>query len=271
MHILLTDETNRHPSRDAQFFVYGGLLFPVDALGVLHTGMEAIRRTAGYRPGDELKFDTRARPAHVTMDAATNAKRQTIELAQRAGCKFIVHVILHAIIENQDADQQIQWAADYVIGRFNQYLHEVGDDGICILDNLPNGSEFGYLSAKFANGLTLDTGTRLSLDRIKLFASTCLGASHANSVMDIVLGTFRYCINNPRNEEAARAMLGSVARLMWGREENGQMIVRGRGLILRPEISDVRNDGYRRQYEELIAHIVRLLREIDSSGEVAQG
>lgn len=110
MHILLTDETNRQPSRDVRFFVYGGLLFNADVIGQIDERMADIRRTAGYRRSDEFKFDTRSRPDHVTIDAATNAKRQAVQLAADSGCKFIVHVILHDIIAQQDPDQQLLWA-----------------------------------------------------------------------------------------------------------------------------------------------------------------
>jgi hypothetical protein len=260
MQILLTDETNRQPSRDIKFFVYGGLILTTETLSTLHANIDTIRSAFGYQPDDELKFDTRARPPHVTIDAATEAKRRVIDLAKRSNCKFIVHVILHDIIANQDADQQLQWAADYVIGRFNKYLTLIGDDGICIVDNLPNRCEFRYLSKKFAHGLTLDTGVHVPLDRIKLFASTCLGASHANSVMDIVLGAFRYCINNPRNPDAAREMFGSVAGMIWGDKVDEHVVVRGRGLILRPKIADIRHEPYRREYDDLIGHLGNLLR-----------
>jgi len=266
MRILLADETNRRPGRDAKFFVYGGLVLTTEALSRLHAEIEVIRRTAGYRAGDELKFDTRSRPSYVPIEAATEAKRQVIESAKRVGSVFIAHVILHDIIVNQDADQQVQWAADYVIGRFNQYLAEEKEDGICVVDNLPNRAEFRYLSQKFAHGLTLDTGTHISLDRIKLFASTCVGASHANSVMDIVLGAFRYCMNNPRNPEAAREMFGSVASMMWGRRVGDAIQVRGRGLILRPQIANIRFERYRREYEALIEHLGNLLREERGTG-----
>ncbi|MFQ5798915.1 MAG: hypothetical protein ACE5H0_09520 [Bacteroidota bacterium] len=253
----------------AKFFVYGGLLFPADALSVLHNEIEAIRREAGYQPGDEFKFDTHARPEQVSVEAATEAKRKVIDLCSGCGCKFIVHVILHEIIANQDSDQQVQWAADYVIGGFNRYLAEVNDDGICIVDNLPNRSEFRYLSDKFAHGLRLDAGTTVALDRIKLFGSTCLGASHANSAMDIVLGSFRYCINSPRNLEAAREMLKQVVRLMWHMRSGDRVSVRGRGLILRPEIADIRVDEYKREYEELIEHLKSLFPGEGSESEAS--
>jgi len=258
LHIILTDETNRRPSRDIKFFIYGGLIFPINIINTLHNEIKAIREQAGYRPGDEFKFDTHSRPDYVSRDSATEAKNKVLELCRELDCRFIVHIILHRIIENQDPDQQVQWAADYVIGRYNEYLNEVDDDGICIVDNLPNRCEFRYLSDKFATGLILDTGITLSLDRIKLFASTCIGASHAASAMDIVLGSFRYCINNPRNVTAARRMLRQVIPMMWHKRVGNNLSVRGKGLILRPEISQIQVVEYREEYESLIEHLREL-------------
>jgi len=258
MYFLLTDETNRFPSDAAPFFVYGGLVFPVDVLDALHSGIESIRKEVGYRAADQFKFDTRSRPDHISREDATDAKRMVLQLCLQLECKFIVHVILHDVIANQDGDQQLQWAADYVIGRFNQYLHEVGDEGICIVDNLPNRSEFRYLANKFTTGLTLDSGTRVQLDRIKLFASTCIGASHVASAMDIVLGSFRYCINDPANITAAAEMLRQVTVMMWNRKVDNKLFVRGRGLILRPKLSEIRVKEYRQKYEDLIDQLKEL-------------
>lgn len=258
MHILLADETNVQPSRDVKFLIYGGLLFPVDNLNTLDTEIERIRQTAGYQPGDELKFDTRARPEYVSIEDATAAKRQIIDLCIETGCQFIVHIILHEIIRNQDLDQQIQWAADYVIGRYNRYLSEVNDTGICVIDHLPCKSEFAYLSDKLQFGLHIGTRT-VRLDRIKLFASTCVGASHANSAMDIVLGSFWYCINAPRSREAAAAMLPKIVRMMWHKRVGDTLYFRDRGLILRPPVQQIHSDEYRAEYKGLVDHLYGLL------------
>lgn len=258
MHILLTDETNQQPSSEAKFFVYGGLFFPVEKLTALHDGIESIRRSAGYRDEDELKFHTRSRPEQVSHDAATQAKREVLALCTDAGCRFIVHLILHDIIANQEQDQQVQWAADYVIGRFNEFLREENGHGICVVDNLPRRSEFRYLSDKFTRGLTLDNGSTIRLDRVKLLASTCIGASHAASAMDIVLGSFRYCINSPSNVEAAKEMLPKVMSMMWHKEVGDTRYVRNRGLIFRPNIVEIRVEEYRLEYEALLSQLKEL-------------
>lgn len=128
MYLLVADETNRQPSDDVRFFVYGALFFPISSLTELDEGIEQIRKVAGYKPEDQFKFDTRARPSHVSFQACTAAKSSVLDLCKSVNCKFLAHVILHEIIKNQDAEQQCYWAADYVFGRFNTFLREEVND-----------------------------------------------------------------------------------------------------------------------------------------------
>ena len=259
MYMMLTDETNTRPAANIKFFIYGGLIFPIETLSELDEGIQAIRDEAGYEAGDLLKFDTRVRPEQVEITECTEAKRQVVELCNELGCKFIVHVILHDIIRKQDLDQQTTWAADYVIGRYNQFLEEEDDHGICSIDNLPNLGQWQYLGDKFSHGLNLPDGSNISLDRIKHFSATCVEASHANSAMDIVLGTFRYCVNSPANPTAASEMMQSIVSMMWYTERGGVKYVQGRGLIYRPRIEDIRSDRYRAEYTNLSNHLSELL------------
>ena len=258
MHLLFTDETNVTPSDAAKFFVYGGLIVPGESLTTLDHEIDKIRVAAGYKPCDLLKFNTATRPAHVEVTAATEAKRRILALCRDTGCKFIVHVILHKIIASQPQDQQTQWAADYVIGRFNYFLKETNDEGVCVIDNLPNGSQWSYLADKFCKGLAVDSST-VPLDRIRLFAASCIGASHAMSAVDIVLGSFRYCLNSPSNPDVARQMFRDVAGLMWHKKVGDNLYVRGRGLILRPEVEMIAVTTYRQEYDALIEHFKGLM------------
>ncbi|MBZ5543183.1 MAG: hypothetical protein LAO07_05830 [Acidobacteriia bacterium] len=269
VQLFLTDETNLQPSADAKFFVYGGLIVPVERLVQLDHGIQGIRAAQGYRPEDELKFDTRSRPQHVEIGQATEAKRLVVELSLSLDCKFIVHVILHDIIRNQQPDQRVQRAADYVLGRFNYYLSQIGDYGLCIVDNLPVTAQFRYLAERFSLGLDIQGERRVRLDRITLFAATCANASHVHSAIDVILGSFRYCINNPRNVEVARAMMLQVVKMMWHRYDpaSDTYHVGSRGMIVRPPMDQVRVNAYREEYESLQEQMNALLKEADAVGE----
>lgn len=259
MYLLLSDETNKAPSKVARFFVYGGLILRIDQLSKLHNGIEAIRADKGYRAGDVLKFDTRSRPDHVGVKEATEAKKAVIQACRDIDAVFIAYMILHEIIKNQDPHQQIQWAADHVFSRYNIYLSGQNSNGICIIDNLPERGEFKFLSEKFQQGLSFSDGSKVKLDRIKLFASSCVAASHAMSAMDIVLGSFRYCVNSPQNINAAADIFSEVVELMWHQKDGDDYDVLEKGLILRPIFDHIRVKEYRNEYKVLLQRLNWLL------------
>ena len=155
MYIMLTDETNRDPDGDSQFFVYGGLIIPMNQVESLSNEIAEIRREIGYRPGESLKFDTNARPGHIDISSCTRAKNQVVEACRRHECTFIAYLILHNIARGQDERDIILWAADHVIGRFNKFLEEKDSAGIVVIDSLPVDRQFRYLSDKFTIGLEL--------------------------------------------------------------------------------------------------------------------
>jgi hypothetical protein len=259
MYCLLTDETNAEASAKAKFFIYGGLFFPLDKLPDLDRNVGTIRAKAGYKLGDSFKFDTNFRPKHVSIEASTEAKKEVVQFCRDLGCRFIALVILHSIIDQSKPENKYLWAADHVIGRFNRFLADEGKDtGIVLIDTLPLKQQWQYLSDKFVNGLHLQSGNTVSLDRIRLYASTCLNASYVASAIDIVLGSFRYCVNDPTNRSTATEMLRGVARLMWHVRAGDRILLRDRGLIFRPEV--VKVDAYRKEYDNLQEHLTALIR-----------
>jgi hypothetical protein len=113
------------------------------------------------------------------------------------------------------------------------------------------------LTDRFTDGLIFSDEERVPLDRIKLFTSTCINASHASSAMDIVLGSFRYCINEPRNLPAARTMMANIIKLIWCDIQGDEIHVMEKGLIFRPKTVAVAS--YKAEYDGLLEHINALL------------
>jgi hypothetical protein len=253
MYLVLTDETNVRPSDTAKFFTYGALLIPMDEVPDLDRAIAAIRDAHGYRASDELKFDTRARHNHVDIEAAKTAKNEVVEAAITAGCKFIVYAILHDIIANKNQDECFQYAINSVIARTHEYLQHSNDDAMLLVDSLPIGKQFSFLARKFTRGIEMESGSTARLPKIRLFGATCSNASNVSSAMDIVLGCWRYCINQPKNEDAARKMLDNLNQMLWHRAEGEHMHVLDYGLILRPKA--VKVDACRDEYRELIRRL----------------
>jgi hypothetical protein len=263
MYILFTDETNMPSDPKAKFFVYGGLFFPIERLVEFDEGIGRIRKESGYKAGDELKFETNARPIDVTIEQARQAKERVVELCIKNEAKFIACVVLHKIARNQSQDDLVKWGANHVIGKFNYYLSQVSDYGVVAVDKLPINADYRYLSEKFCFGLEFQGEKKVSLDRIKLFAATCVNGSHASSAMDIVLGSFRYCINQPSNIPAAKLMMANVTKLIWHKRDGENIHAMELGLVFRPKLPNISVAPYKAEYLGLVDHINSLIADAD--------
>lgn len=68
-----------------------------------------------------------------------------------------------------------------------------------------------------------------------------------------MLGAFRYCVNEPENEDAAKVMFPTLMRMMWKRERHGKIYVRECGLSFRPKaIQEARHQA---EYDALIERL----------------
>lgn len=257
MHFLFTDETNQQPTSLAEFFIYGGIFAPAERLSDLHNLVETARLENGYKPSDQFKFNIAEKPSQVSKEQFTKAKRLVLDGCGPLGVQFSAVLTLHEIAKNKELEQLIGWGANTVIGAFNRFLSESSSFGVCIVDRLPFRGGFAYLEEKFRTGLTFPQGKTIALDRIQLFAATCEGASHASSVADIVLGSFRYCVNQKEKDIAPREMLPIIARMMWHWKDGNRVFVRERGLIFRPKRVAV--EAYQHKYDELVERFTRLL------------
>jgi hypothetical protein len=264
--LLYSDETNREPSETARFFIYGGLIIAIDQLGPINDGLLKIRLNAGYRPSEDFKFNISSRPSHVDQSAFLTAKRTVLELCERHNVRFIAYMVHHSVAS--DRDLRIRAALNTVLGKFNYFLRKQRELGICVIDRLPeNERQFEFIQEKFRRGLTFNHDDRQDrpLDGIKLFTVSCIGASHIASAVDIVLGSFRYCMNFPDNERASPIMMKQVVNLLWCTKNGERIDALEKGLILRPR--DYRKDSsgipyankYAQDYDNVITTINSLL------------
>lgn len=258
-YLLFTDETNLRPAQDAKFFIYGGVFFPSNMLREVHDLVEAARISNNFRPEDEFKFDTHSHPDYVDSDQHKAAKRAVLNGCMRIGVKFVACLVLHDIASKHTLKTLISWGANSVFCAFERFLEEEDAIGLAIVDRLPFKGDFKYLQAKFRVGLTFPWGTNRRLDRIHLYGFSCIGASHASSAIDIILGAFRYCVNERERYQTARNMLPKIVKMMWHKRENNHVKIKEYGLLYRPK--EIIAKEYKRQYNELTQHLLRILKE----------
>jgi len=258
-YLLLCDETNKEPSEKGRFFIYGGLFVPISAIKPLNEIVEEIRLKYGYRPGDLFKFSPKTKPEQVTPESFRLAKQDVLDRCSQLGLACVFSLTHHEVAKNRPVDELIGWGANTVFGAFNEYLSGRKATGIAITDRLPFVKEFDFLRSKFQIGLSFPNGRTKRLSNILIFASSCEGASNLLSVNDIMLGAFRYCINERDKTIAPREIMGRLIKLIWRFEGNGKIYLNEFGLRFRPK--EVVLDAYRKEYQDIEEHLKALIEE----------
>lgn len=259
---LFMDETNVGRDDGNRFFIYGGLAIPAERLGELHLSIGALRSKWKFSATDSLKFDTNTAPKGLGPDGHRQVKDEVLNLCLRLDARFIASLVLHEIAKKKDDPTLLAMGANSVLFGFHRMLQVENATGLCIADRQSGKNHFDYLKERFQVGLEFDGGP-FHLDRIHTFAASCIGASHAISAIDIVLGAFRFCVNERIKTAPAEAMFPKLASLLWARKEGNVRHLRDYGLILRPK--EIQVAAYQAEYDKLVAHLQGLLPKPDAT------
>lgn len=254
MYIFLGDETDPEAG-SGEWFIYGGVFVPVAEVGALHLALDSLRQEFNLAPTDQLKFGSRTRPQQLSQADHTQLKSRVIGLARPHGVKFCAQVVLHELARNVDQRELVRRGANTVLSKFNAFLRETNEFGLALLDRQPN--PYDYIRQKFQVGLEFEGGRIERLERITGFASTCDGASHIASLADIILGGFRYCVNEPERDRIGRLLLPQIAQIMWYERVGTHYYLRERGLVTRPR--EIRREHYQQRYDGLLDRLQMLI------------
>lgn len=253
MFLMFGDEADPEQGRGQKYFVYGAIFVPIDKLPALHAEIERLRSASGLTNTDSLKSASGTRPKGMTHEQHRELKSKLMTLARDVGnITFCAQATLHDLARNQEHDDLVLFGANTVLSRFNMFLEEGKSHGYAVLDKIPVKNPYRYLKEKFQIGLEFPNGQR-RLDRVLGFAHAVDGSSHMCSVADVLLGAFRYCVNQPENEEAGKAMFPVLMSMMWKRERGGKTYVNGCGIVFRP--AEVKEPKHKAEYDALIERL----------------
>jgi hypothetical protein len=256
MYLMYGDEAD-HTQGDKDFIVCGAIFIDAERAKALHDAVNQARRDTGFASTDSLKSGTNTKPDDCSPKTHTDLKNRVLELAEQHGVIFAGYVCSHAIAKGapgktSQAKQEtaVQWGFNELLKLFNDFLVYSQTFGLVILDRRSPDAQFTYMQKKFQVGLEYQASRR-RLGNIISYSLTCDGCSHLSSVADIVIGAFRYCVNEPNNEAVGGRIYPLVAALMWKR--NGKLV----GLKLNPAIGSTH---YAHQYDALIARLEKYLK-----------
>ncbi len=211
--------------------------------------MDEIRTAHGYSPCEAFKYARALKPDHVSYENFNSAKSQALDLCFEFGVEIFLYVCHHAIANKRSPIEKFQWGSNGLLWQLNTFLKENGTYSWVLQDRHPVEGEFQYYKQRFTESRPAFSNHYHKLDRIIGFGSTCDAASHLSSLADIVLGSYRFCINNPTKDVVNAILLPRLLRSTWGFP-----CCVGRGIGIYP-VREVHKHEFKEAYEELHKHI----------------
>ena len=254
MRLLYCDESNLD-KKDFDFFVYGGLTIDGTTALLLSSAIEKIRVDAGVPRDFILKFNPG--PPNFTHDQFIQVKRAIIEAAVAHGCVFLTSMILHNVATSPDEARRNE--INRLCLHFQYCLKIAGDFGLVLIDQFDDKKIDSHLREKFLIGATKlpYPPHEVRFTQILGFHYAAIGQSHFGSLVDIVLGSFRFAINAFTRGQTgqlatAAKMLGMISPMFY-RLQSGK--VSELSLFFSPKI--IKTPTYLKKYSDLRSFLIQ--------------
>lgn len=248
MYLLYCDESNLE-RRQGDFFVYGGISVPDLTALSLSKEIDAIRASFKVDPQYLLKFNPG--PEGMDHNQFIALKQQVIECSVKHGVQMFTSLILHDVATSPD-DARIN-EINRVCYNFDCYLSNRRSHGLVLIDRFDDGTVNDHLIEKFSVGVVGLPFTPVKrLANIVGFHYSNIGQSNYTSIVDVAIGSLRYCINGfTRGDSRAVSTAGKVLPILSPlfHRHDGRQSVSDLGMCFSPK--DVRTPKYKLMYDNL--------------------
>jgi hypothetical protein len=206
--------------------VYGGITIDATRAAALSAAIEQLRVNAGVSPDFILKFNPG--PPNLNHQHFLQLKQDIIQAAVDHGCTFITSLILHNVATSPDVARRNE--INRVSYHFDLYLGTAQSNGLVLIDQFTDTQINHHLREKFLLGLKdMPYGPpNMRLNRILGFHYAAIGQSHFGSLIDIVIGSFRFAINahtrNQTNNLATAGLLLTLLSPLFRRNASGRVL-----------------------------------------------
>lgn len=217
MYFLFTDESNADPN-SGDFFIYGGMAFPVENADGLSNRIDQIRDRYDLEPDDKVKFNTVTSPDHLDPSDHKNLKKDIIKSLPAFDCKIFSFLVSHKISKG-DISKSTKFLLDQTLFSFNNFLERDNDSGMVFSHRIPSSQLEEILRKRFRFGIKGMPHTEVKLleNILGLYRSSG-EASHYDAVNDVVLGSLRFIVNSvdqPGRFEVAQTLSDQLQDLCF--------------------------------------------------------
>jgi len=227
--------------------VYGGVSIPAANALVLTNAVDVTRQKFSIPRTTLLKF--LPVPEGLTHQEYIEVKQEIIKAAVDNDCKFFTSLILHNVANENARLNEI----NRISYHYNCYLSRKNSHGLVLIDRFSDKQIDQHLRNKFALGLVgMPFSETMRLKNIVGFHFSAIGQSDMATVIDIVLGSFRFSINaftrnDDRSLPTARKLLELISPLFVRNDSSG--CISRLSLFFSP--MDVRWPAHRQRYANL--------------------
>lgn len=191
----------------------------------------------------------------VPQTALDRAKQSTLVAALRSKTELCVSIVHRSIAaQKKRYGDAHQFGASTVLQAVGKALEERDATALFLLDRFPSTKQaaaYDFLSGHMAHGLG-KPGDLLALSRNTGFGFTSSDTTRIGSALDISLGGFTRCLNDP--EELHLDKIGTLAVRLLAESPTGH--VWERGLIVRPLEFRIRE--YAEAYIRMLSRLQKL-------------
>lgn len=249
MLVFIGDETNVTQSKQALFFIYGGLIIHGEKALEASNRIANIRAKWNFEPQHELKFDTRSKPEHLSIEEFTGIKNEVLEICKQLGLQFMAYAVHHSVARNTPRESMWLWALNTLLCQFDFLLKRENSHGICLVDRFQGDlSVLGTIHKEGVNPKLPEVELSHRLENVWCFGTISKDTTYLASMVDIVLGAFRYSVNETVKTGVPHQLYKKVRLLMVCEPGNPSQADEW-GLFIRPKL--IKAAVYQHEYEAL--------------------
>lgn len=250
MLFLYCDETNME-CRDGDFLLYGGLIVHSEKILSLSKSIDRLRTEYSVPRDYKLKFNPGpSKMAHTDFIAL---KAKATQLCVEHECRFIVYMISHNIATSPDEARRN--GINELCLNYNYILKKENETGMVLIDrfNDKGNAIEAHLTEKFCVGLVgLPYSAEMRLENVVGLHYSAIGQSHIPSLVDIVLGSYRFAINSytrkkPELEKTSQTILKALHPLFPKAQDTDA--IPEIGISFSPKT--IKSKAYKAQYQHL--------------------
>lgn len=234
MYLMYADEADHDGSKE--FLVYASVVVEATQVKSICKGIQELRGKFGLKPNEELKFSSRSKPKHLSQSDHTALKEQVLNLAIKKECRAVCYVVPHKIAGGKPVETRLKFGVHTLLSSFDRFLGENGQKaGIAVFDFADEYKQAAYFSELQAGGVPRSDGRKSQLKNVVAIHQTHKIQSHLSSMADVVVGSFRFVMNEPTKDKVGTILYKSLAQIMWSDPRKKELYFENRGLCIRPK------------------------------------